>query len=378
MVAVIELHQNNTPAQTQPLRPGTGRRRFQDAEVRVTLDAFEVVGEALRDQLTRAIRAKLLLRGGRDPICIAGARGTGRHLVADAMHALSGRLLGRTGGMERVLCGLEARKGDLLGTVERQLRAARGGTLLLDQLDALTDVQRQAVVRLIARYEAGSRASVLVLAIDGLSESATWRGPRLNLPPCHERGDDLVDLAAHFALQALDDAAAEPGLETTMTSAGLLGGIASHARKTRVESIGALRELVRDLVFDALAEDDDADRGVMRLLARRGWTAPTSVPEPDVDAFLLERLAGVHGVGEETLLAQMRVIADLMETLGDLPCSYTNVMRRAEDIKRAGLWLLTGASSQAEFRRWFGEEDFMRPSKSGAWALYHQVFRLDD
>ena len=60
-----------------------------------------------------------------------------------------------------------------------------------------------------------------------------------------------------------------------------------------------------------------------------------------------------------------------------MPRSYRNILDRAEDIQRAGLWLMTGARTQAEFRRHFGEERYMRPTKSVAWAFYNRVFKRD-
>ena len=60
-----------------------------------------------------------------------------------------------------------------------------------------------------------------------------------------------------------------------------------------------------------------------------------------------------------------------------VPRSYRNIMTKAEDVQRAAMWLLTQASTQADFRRYFGEEGFMRPTKSVAWAFYNRVFQRE-
>ena len=379
MVAVLELRH---PA-SEP-RPGTGRARFaDDSPTDATLDELGVVGSTLRHLVGRAAKAKLLLRGARDPISLVGRAGTGRHLVAEVLHRIAGRSLGRTGPCERVLCGLAARDGQLLPTVERHLRAARGGTLVLDQLEALEKVQRQALLQLLARYQTRSPSSVLVIGLDctdGMADSTlrAWRGPRVALPPCHERAEDLLELVHHFAEEALLDACVPLPEHEAFTAAPTVAAVVEHVRKNEIASVGVLREVVRDLVFDALADGGacPAD-AISRLLGERGWKVRAVAPAPDVDTDLLARLAELHGVSEDTLLMQMQVIADVMSSIDSVPRSYTNVMRQAEEVKRAGLWLLTAAGSQAEFRRWFGDEEFMRPSKSGAWSLYHQVFKLD-
>lgn len=96
---------------------------------------------------------------------------------------------------------------------------------------------------------------------------------------------------------------------------------------------------------------------------------------PEVDQRLLERLARIHGISAEAMTAQVAIIREAMEGLTDRPRSYANVIERTEDIKRAALWLLAGANSQAEFRRYFGTARHLQPSKSVAWSIFHRVFK---
>ena len=94
-------------------------------------------------------------------------------------------------------------------------------------------------------------------------------------------------------------------------------------------------------------------------------------------ASLLQELSELHGVPEHVLTKQMEVLREVVDSIDDVPRSYRNIMTRADDVMRTGLWLLSGGETQAAFRRFFGEERFMRPTKSVAWAFYNRVFKRD-
>ena len=98
-----------------------------------------------------------------------------------------------------------------------------------------------------------------------------------------------------------------------------------------------------------------------------------ALERPDTAA----RLAEIHGVPQEVLERQAEILRVAIDTLEDLPKSYRNIMDRVDDIQRASLWLLSGAETQAEFRRFFGTERFMQPTKSVAWAFFNRVFKRD-
>jgi hypothetical protein len=43
-------------------------------------------------------------------------------------------------------------------------------------------------------------------------------------------------------------------------------------------------------------------------------------------------------------------------------------------LAKVALWLVSGANTQAEFRRFFGNRDAEMPTKSVAHQIYHEVF----
>ena len=57
-----------------------------------------------------------------------------------------------------------------------------------------------------------------------------------------------------------------------------------------------------------------------------------------------------------------------------MPPSYRNLMARTGVATKAALWILSGASNQSEFRRFFGDKNHEMPPKSVAWQLFHDLF----
>ena len=99
-----------------------------------------------------------------------------------------------------------------------------------------------------------------------------------------------------------------------------------------------------------------------------------TVPQP-IDQTALHDLATMHGVPAELLVRQVELMRQIAIAIEDKPRSYRNVVDKVEDVQRAALWLMSGATTQAGFRRFFGTEGFMRPTKSVAWDFYNRVFK---
>jgi len=163
------------------------------------------------------------------PVLITGETGTGKELVARAVHALSARaerpfvavncgalmdtlLESELFGHERgAFTDAHARRPGLISEAAR-------GTLFLDELDTLTPRAQVALLRFLQdqRYRAlGStveqRADVRFVAatnaqLEGLVRAGAFRadlyyrvsGFAVNLPPLRERREDIVPLAEHF------------------------------------------------------------------------------------------------------------------------------------------------------------------------------------
>lgn len=166
------------------------------------------------------------------PLLIVGERGTGKELVADRLHYLSGRwdepfIKVNCGALaepllESELFGHEA--GAFTGAVQRHLgrfeRVGRG-TLFLDEITAMSLRLQEKLLRVIeyGEYERlgggrtlQSRARILGAAnqdLPSLASKGLFRADLLDrlsfdvvtLPPLRVRGDDILLLAEHFALK---------------------------------------------------------------------------------------------------------------------------------------------------------------------------------
>ncbi|MEP0813480.1 MAG: sigma-54-dependent Fis family transcriptional regulator [bacterium] len=161
------------------------------------------------------------------PIFIQGERGTGKHLLAYSIHAISGRRGGpfivvdaAAYDPERFSEHFFGRARDWSGRMEERagfVEAAVGGTLFLDCVDRLTHPMQVRLNRLIksgAFYRDGSteirRASVRLIAASEVDlsgeEGADFSQDLLyhlnantvRIPPLRERPDDIPVLARHF------------------------------------------------------------------------------------------------------------------------------------------------------------------------------------
>jgi two-component system, NtrC family, response regulator AtoC len=169
-------------------------------------------------------------------VLVTGESGTGKELVAQTLHALGGRRKGPfipvncsavpPNLIESELFGHE--RGSFTGATQMHrgvFERAAGGTLFLDEI---TEMPAELQARLLRVLEARTLTRVGgedSLAVDVRLVAATNRSPeqavkqgtlrqdlyyRLNvfpilLPPLRERGEDIVQLAAHF-LDELNEA----------------------------------------------------------------------------------------------------------------------------------------------------------------------------
>ncbi len=170
------------------------------------------------------------------PVLITGESGTGKEMCARAIHYLSAR---RDGPFVPVNCGsipTELFENEFFGhdagaftDAHRQhvglIAEAEGGTLLLDEVDALTPLAqvkllrflqdrqyrplgasgyRRADTRLVAATNADLDANVRA---GGFREDLLYRlrVVSIHLPPLRERREDIVPLADHFLKTAAAD-----------------------------------------------------------------------------------------------------------------------------------------------------------------------------
>ena len=169
-------------------------------------------------------------------VLIDGETGTGKTLVAHALHAVGPRqgkpfsLIScaslAEGALEERLFGPCA---DGLPLVEE----ARGGTLVLEDIDALPHALQARLLTFI--NDQGAPAETRIIAIAGgadpsktceehLRSDLYFRlaAMRLALPPLRQRGEDILSLFTHFAEQFSDDYGSEAPTVTAQEAAQLL------------------------------------------------------------------------------------------------------------------------------------------------------------
>ncbi len=140
----------------------------------------------------------------RVPVLVSGETGTGKELVARALHALSGR----GGAFVAVNCGalpdalVEAelfghKKGAFSGANEDRpglMRSADGGTLLLDEVAELSARAQAALLRALQEREVRPVGGVAATPVDVRVVAATHR----DLDDAAERGEFRADLLARL------------------------------------------------------------------------------------------------------------------------------------------------------------------------------------
>jgi len=230
------------------------------------------------------------------PVLIRGETGTGKELVAGAIHATSRRrdaecIAVNMGAVPQSLASSElfgVVRGAYTGAVRDQagyFQRAHGGTLFLDEIgETPLDVQ----VMLLRVLETGEVQRVgspatqrvdvrLITATDADLEAAIlegrFRAPLLHrltgyemwLPPLRERRDDFGLLLIHFLRQELAAVGEEHRLTPAAGGAGNVGGTAAPwlpaslvsrlARHDWPGNVRQLRNAVRQIVIDSRSFD---------------------------------------------------------------------------------------------------------------------------
>jgi len=250
------------------------------------------------------------LAGATIPVLVTGETGSGKELVARALHLYGPRPEGPfaaldcaslpSGLLESELFGYE--RGAFTGAVAAKpgkLEAADGGTLFLDEIGnvppetqakLLRAIQESAAQRLgstrtvtwNARIVSATNADLKALMKDGrFREDLYFRiaGAEIRLPPLRERPGDLNLLAAHF-LAGLD-----PGRPPRTLSAAALAVMQAYAWP------GNVRELQHAVVRAA-------------AMSRSAVIEPEDLPEPVRGSGILEPL-GLAAAGSPDALVDM-------------------------------------------------------------------------
>jgi len=242
-------------AETRLLLTRLGRKKLEDTIVGADSGLRAVMG-----------RAELVARSDA-PVLIFGDTGTGKELLARAIHARSGR---SAGPIMRVNCGaippelidselFGHEKGAFTGAVEARkgwFERADGGTLFLDEIGDLPHAAQVRLLRILqdgwlervgghhpvhvdVRIVAATHRDLAGMVAEGKFREDLWYRLAvfpIVLPPLRERQEDIPKLAKHFA----ERAATRFGLPLAMPSREDIGLLTSYSWPGNVRELAAV------------------------------------------------------------------------------------------------------------------------------------------
>ncbi|MBK6515000.1 MAG: sigma-54-dependent Fis family transcriptional regulator [Polyangiaceae bacterium] len=284
----------------------------------------ELVGQSramllLREQIERAAKASA-------NVLVIGERGTGKELVARAIHMASKRAKGPLEKMNCAAIPSELFESELFGheagaftgaTKQRRgkFERASGGTLFLDEIGDMPLPMQAKLLRVLQEREiervGGNeviRVDVRVVAatnreLEQMSAEGKFRADlydRLNvlplvLPPLRARREDIPQLARHF-LQITASANDRPGMSITEQA---MTALSAHSFPGNVRE---LRNVIERLVI--LTPDDTIDADDVRTCLGGGAApvgalfrpgVPFRVLAEEAERAILEQALAHHG-----------------------------------------------------------------------------------
>lgn len=385
-------------------------------------DSLHIVGDELRKFLAHEIPTKILMRQARDVVLLSGPTGAGKEKVAAACHEAARLALGRSGELVEVNCAnlgrglfeselFGYRRGAFTGA-DRDYpglaKRADNGTLVLDEIQALEPQDQARLLRFLGEREyravgddkMRSCTALVVLSTNrdlrAMVRDGSFRRDLLDraiakiaLPSLYERRQDIGELAQAFALEAGRDITNEPFYGLTRRART---DVETAVMRTKEVSVRRLREIIRNTVFlnaaDNLPEALESEMVLPSLESELAFhpsdraSQDVTELEHEFDSLMglsrLHEIAARHNVSPTTLRLLCRTLHSMIAEMGDQPRSYRNVVERANRLLKIALWLVSGAQTQAGFRRYFGTLDADIPTKSVAHQIYYDVFPREE
>jgi len=299
------------------------RLEDENRELRHRLGKHELVGSgpAMKKLLAQIER----VAASETRVCILGETGTGKELVARAIHEKSPR---RENAFITLNCAavpaelIESElfgheKGSFTGAAGRHLgkfEQAEGGTLFLDEIGDMPLSMQAKLLRVLEEGEVERvggekpiKVNVRVIVathrnLEELSKKNEFRPDLFHriyvfplfLPPLRERSDDFPDLVAHFARQV----AAQNGWKEKLFSAE---GIAALRKYSWPGNVRELRNIVERLVL--LSAEDTVSVEEVRMVLPGGEAASSSGNAETGQGTLLERTEAFE---RDVLLGEIR------------------------------------------------------------------------
>jgi DNA-binding NtrC family response regulator len=392
------------------------------ATIESACDRVGVVGSQMRTHLVRELHSKVLLRRARDVVLLTGETGAGKEMTAAVCHEAARDALDRSGELVELNCATLSgslfeselfghKRGaftgadkDYGGLIDR----ARGGTIVLDEVQALEPQNQAKLLRFLGEREyrrvgddrtRSSDALIILASNQDLRQRAadgSFRrdlldraSAKISVPSLHERRNDIGELAQHFAMEAGTDAGLEDFMGLTRRARA---DVEAAVMANGEVSVRRLREIIRNSVFDAAAdgECDAVESDFLRasLEAEFGFNDAVAESEDireldeEFDLLLarhqLADLSARHAISKRALQRWCTAIKASLDEMGDTPKSYRNVVDRTSRLAKIALWLVSGAETQADFRRFFGALDGDMPTKSVAHQVYYEVFPKEE
>jgi len=298
------------------------RLEEENRELRQRVGKHEIVhtGEAMRRVMAQVDR----VAASEARVCILGETGTGKELIARALHERSGR---RSGPFVTLNCAavpaelIESElfgheKGSFTGAASRHLgrfEQAHHGTLFLDEIGDMPLVMQAKLLRVLEESQVervgGDRpipvdVRVVVAThrnLDELVKKGTFRQDLyhriyvypLQLPPLRERADDIPALVSHFAAQV----AAQNGWKPKPFHAEAIQALARYSWPGNVRE---LRNVVERLL---LLAEGPVDLEAVRMALPTAMATGAAADLPRFDGSLAQR---VDGFERETILAELK------------------------------------------------------------------------
>ena len=300
----------------------------------------QILGQS--PQVTHLLRTLPMIALSDASVLIYGETGTGKELVARALHEQSRRKAHPLVTINCAALPTEEVEVDLFGrcdtageiTYRGRLLAAEGGTVFLDEIDALPATIQPKVLRFLEAGECqlqGSHklhmADVRILAASSVDlqkqvEAGQFRADLfyrlqvvpITLPPLRERREDILPLLRHYAQQYAGSNA------TVRYSKEVEHHLSSYAWPGNVRELMNFCQRVALLYPGKLLQPEDLDTDMLPEVAaskHQFKLPPTGVDLAEVELDLIEqalemaagnrsKAARLLGISRDTLLYRMQ------------------------------------------------------------------------